>query len=165
MTTHELRLGSFLRWMVRMGKSCQNWPNIILRGTWNPVGISRYAIWVINRGVCFCTLKIIFSVIISGPKVSKSILKRHQNCWKGTKIVAFILGAPLTMFLASTPGRPFVNIDGSTKPGWNIWNNPQTIFSPKKNVKAMSPSHHTILTQTQKKASASNCYPTAFSLS
>ena len=33
MTTHELGLGSFLRWLVRMGKSCQNWPNIILRGT------------------------------------------------------------------------------------------------------------------------------------
>ena len=32
MKRYELGLGSFLRWMVRMGRSCQYWPNFVKEG-------------------------------------------------------------------------------------------------------------------------------------
>ena len=145
MKRYELGLGSFAlegqdgHKLSKLAKLCK-------RGTWNPVWISRCNI---DRSIEVLHVENHFRLIIAGPKVSKSILKRQQNCWKGSKIVAFILGASLTMFLASTPGRPFVNIDGSTKPGWNIWNHPQNNYFLKKFKQCLLPPFD-IITQTQK---------------
>ena len=101
-----------------------------------------------------------FSVIISGPKVSKFILKRHQNC-------CFYSRRPPDNVSCLNSWPPLREYWWKHKTRLEYLKSSSNNNFPKKMFKEclLPPSYIIPSSPKLKKASASNCYPTAFSLS